>query len=101
MVYRLAKRAEADLDDIAYYIAMESGSIEVADRVIDAITTRFPFLADHPYSGRARDDDLGVGRRSFPADQYIIIYRVRGPDVFILRVVHGSRDLKAVMASRH
>jgi plasmid stabilization system protein ParE len=53
MAYRLAKRAEADLDDIAYYIAMESGSLEVAERVIDAITGRFPFLANHPYSGRA------------------------------------------------
>jgi len=100
MAYRLAKRAEADLDDIAYYIAMESGSLEVAERVIDAITGRFPFLANHPYSGRARDDDLGAGRRSFPADQYIIIYRVRGPDVLILRIVHGSRDLKTLMGPR-
>jgi hypothetical protein len=37
MAYRLAKRAEADLEDIAYYIAKESGSLETARRVIESI----------------------------------------------------------------
>ena len=41
MAYRLAKRAEADLEDIAYYIAKESGSLETARRVIESITDRF------------------------------------------------------------
>lgn len=97
MAYRLAKRAEADLDEIAYYIGKESGSIEIAERVIASITARFSFLAAHPSAGRAREGDLGPGRRSFPADQYIIVYRLRRQDVFILRVVHGRRDLKALM----
>jgi hypothetical protein len=41
MAHRLAPEAEAELDDIWYYIATESGSIEIADRVIDSITDRF------------------------------------------------------------
>jgi plasmid stabilization system protein ParE len=45
MAYRLAKRAEADLEDIAYYIAKESGSLETARRVIESITDRFHLLA--------------------------------------------------------
>jgi plasmid stabilization system protein ParE len=65
MAYRLAKRAEADLEDIAYYIAKESGSLETARRVIESITDRFHLLGANPYAGRARDDDLGPGRRSF------------------------------------
>jgi plasmid stabilization system protein ParE len=65
MARRLARRAEADLEDIADYIARESGSLETARRVIDSITDRFQLLAANPYIGRARDDDLGSGRRSF------------------------------------
>jgi plasmid stabilization system protein ParE len=69
MAYRLAKRAEADLEDIAYYIAKESGSLETAKHVIESITDRFHLLGANPYAGRARDDDLGPGRRSFrPTD---------------------------------
>jgi len=97
MAYRLARRAEADLDDIAHYIATESGSLDTAARVIEALTVRFLFLAHNPYAGRARDDDLGPGRRSFPADRYVIVYRVSGRDVVILRVAHGSRDIQALM----
>jgi plasmid stabilization system protein ParE len=33
MAARLAPEAEAELDDIWYYIARESHSIEIADRV--------------------------------------------------------------------
>jgi plasmid stabilization system protein ParE len=29
-------------------------------------------------------------------DRYVIVYRLDGTDVLILRVVHGSRDLEAV-----
>jgi plasmid stabilization system protein ParE len=40
MAYRLARRAEADLGDIAYYIAKESGGLETARRVIEAGAAR-------------------------------------------------------------
>jgi plasmid stabilization system protein ParE len=32
--------------------------------------------------------------RSFPVGEYIILYCVEGSEVFILRVVHGRRDLE-------
>ena len=41
MAHRLAPEAEAELDDIWYYVAKESGSIEIANRLIDSITDRF------------------------------------------------------------
>jgi plasmid stabilization system protein ParE len=40
MARRVAPRAEVDLDDIWYYVAKESGSIEIANRLIDTITDR-------------------------------------------------------------
>jgi hypothetical protein len=38
MAHRVAPEAEAELDNIWYYVAKESGSVEIADRLIDSIT---------------------------------------------------------------
>jgi plasmid stabilization system protein ParE len=53
MAYRLAPEAERDLDDIAYYIANETGSVAIAERLIESIASRFNLLASHPRAGRA------------------------------------------------
>ena len=96
MAYRIAPEAEAELDDIWYYIAKESGSIEIADRVIDSVTDRFFLLARFPQMGRRRDEDLRPGLRSFVVGEYVIIYRVGDEDVLILHVLRGNRYLKAL-----
>jgi plasmid stabilization system protein ParE len=58
MAHRLSPRAEAELDDIWYYIAKESGSNDVAGRLIDSVTERFFLLSRYPYIGRRRDHDF-------------------------------------------
>ena len=45
MAHGVAPQAETDLDDIWLYVARESGSMDVATRLIDAITGRFLLLA--------------------------------------------------------
>jgi toxin ParE1/3/4 len=94
MAHRVAPQASADLDDIWYHIAKESGSIEIADQLIDSITERFLLLAGHPHLGRPRDDDFGIGIRSFPVGEYVIVYFAGDKHVLILRVVHGRRDME-------
>ena len=95
--FRLSPEAEAELDGIWIHIARESGSVDVATRVVDSITERFWLLARHPYIGRRRDEDLRPGLRSLPADDYVIIHRIAEYDVvMILHVVHGSRDIVAL-----
>jgi toxin ParE1/3/4 len=96
MGHRLAPEAAAELDDIWYYVAKESGSIEIADRLIDSITDRCFLLASHPHVGRRRDDDLRPGLRSFPVGEYVIIYRIEDEHALILHVVRGSRNLEAL-----
>jgi plasmid stabilization system protein ParE len=59
-VHHVSLHAKSDLDRIWQYIREQSGSAEIADRQIDAITERFFLLAAHPRAGRARDDDLGT-----------------------------------------
>ena len=94
MAHRIAPQAEADLDEIWYYAAKQSSSIEVANRLIDSITDRFVLLAGFPHLGRARDADFGAGMRSFSVGEYVIVYCAKGEDVLFLRVVHGRRDLE-------
>jgi toxin ParE1/3/4 len=89
-------QADSDLDDIWLYVAQRSGSVEVADRLIDSMTDRFTLLGRYPHLGRARDHDLRPGLRSFPAGEYVILYRIRDDDVVILRVLRGSRDLETL-----
>ena len=94
MAHRVSRLAEAELDDIWYYLAQESGNPEIADRVVDSITDRFLLLSRYPHIGRRRDQDLRPGLRSFLAGEYIIIYRVEDEDVLILHVLRASRDIE-------
>jgi len=96
MGHRLAPQARADIDDIAYYIFVESGSLETADRLIESIYSRFVLLGTYPRAGRVRDD-LRPGMRIFSVGDYVVLYRVEGEDVVIDRVVHGSRDLEPLL----
>ncbi|MBZ5621281.1 MAG: type II toxin-antitoxin system RelE/ParE family toxin [Acidobacteriia bacterium] len=66
MGFRLLPEAEAELDEIWLYVARGSGSVEIANRVIDTITERFWLLAKYPQIGRRRDHELLPGLRSFP-----------------------------------
>jgi toxin ParE1/3/4 len=96
MGHRRTTQADSDLDDIWYYVASKSGSLDIADHLIDSITDRFLLLARHPNIGRARDRDLRPGLRSFPMGEYVIVYRVEDEDVLILRVLRGSRSIAAL-----
>ncbi len=95
MAYRLSPQADADLEDIAFYVYLESGNVEIAERVIQSIAERFDLLDAYPQAGRSRDD-LRPGIRGFPVGDYVVLYRVEGADVAIVRVARGSRDLEAL-----
>ena len=95
MAYRLGPEAEADLEDIAFYVFLDSGRLEIPDRLIQSIAERFDLLAAHPRAGRARDDLL-AGVRSFPVGEYLLLYRIEADGVVILRIVRGSRDLESL-----
>jgi plasmid stabilization system protein ParE len=66
--YRLSRPAKADLDRIWF----RETNIETADRFVDTITARFPFLADMPEAGRA-PGDMEPGLYSFPVEDYMSI----------------------------
>jgi toxin ParE1/3/4 len=96
MGHRLAPQAKADLEDLAYYVFVESRSLDIADRLIESMSERFLLLGRHPRAGRRRDD-LRPGLRTFPIGDYLVLYRVEDDDVLIQRVVRASRNLAALL----
>lgn len=93
---RVSSLADRDLDDTWYEIAKRSGSIDIASTVVDSITGVFPLFANNPEAGRLRDD-LELGVRSFPVENYVIYYRQSGMHLVISRVIHGMRDQKKAL----
>ena len=97
MALRVAAEVQAELDEIWWYVAAESGDAKVAERLINSITDQFFILSKHPHMGRPRDHDQRPGLRSLSVGAYVIIHRSQGRDVLILHVLHGRRDLKALL----
>lgn len=85
--------AQADVDDIAWYISRDS--FEAALRMIDTFDEKFKLLADFPGAGPARDE-LSPGLRSFPVGNYVIFYRKAADGIEVVRVLHGARNLRKV-----
>jgi len=96
MTFRVAPQAESDLDEIWFFLATQSSSIDVADRAVDSITARFELRTRQPYIGRRRDEDLRPGIRTLRSETTVIACRVDRDDVLILRVLRGSRDVEAL-----
>ena len=97
MAFRLAPQAETELDAIWLYVARASGSIEIANRLIDTIADGLWVIGQHPRIGRRRDQDLRPGLRSFAVGDYIIVYRIEHEDAVILHVMRGSRDIENLL----
>ena len=92
--FRLTEPAIQDIEQIADYIARQSG-LDQGDRFLNKLDAKFVKIAQFPNLGRQRDEIL-PGLRSLPMDNYLILYMVIGQDVEIFRVVSGYRDLSAL-----
>ncbi len=86
----LLPEAEHDLEDIWYYIALDSP--DTATRIIDELRACLHVLASFPGAGRQRED-LYPGLRSWPIDNYVAFYTVSGNEITVGRILHGHRDV--------
>jgi toxin ParE1/3/4 len=90
-----APLAKQDLKQIGRFIARESGSRDVALRLLESIDNRIRIYAAQPELGEARPD-LDPVVRCFPIGNYVVFYRPTAGGIEVLRVLHGNRDLPAV-----
>jgi plasmid stabilization system protein ParE len=99
MKHFLSPAAAAELDEIWWFVAFESGNPETADRLVDLITERFFLLALHPQMGRRLNHRTHPELRTFPVAGFVILYRVTGEFVRIVHVIRGRRDIDGLLAN--
>jgi len=99
--YVVRPKADQDLDDQAFYYATEA-SPEFGHRFLVAAHDTFSLLATQPHMGwrpRLRHPDLEHLRvfRVTGFEKILILYRPLPDGIEVLRLVHGSRNVQALL----
>ncbi len=91
---RWSLTAGNDLQDIEDFIARDSvlHAIAFVDRIVESADT----LLKNPRIGRVVPEFNREDLREVIFRNYRIVYLLQDEKVFVLRVVHGSRDLAAL-----
>lgn len=92
--YRLSKRAESDIGNIAQYTIGQFG-VEQARTYRDSMIASFQSLVENPRLGR-KIDDIRKGYRRHDHQSHVIFYQIDRQDILIIRVLH-----KKMNAPRH
>jgi toxin ParE1/3/4 len=92
--FALAKAAKGDIAEIWDYVADKSP--DFADELLESFFRCFQRIGMTPYLGRAREA-FGPGIRTVAEGDYIVLYRIARPGVRIVRVIHGKRNIPAVL----
>jgi len=90
--YRLSEKASYDLDDIADY-TFETFGERQADKYSRELMNAFSMLAGRPFMGKTASE-LAPELRSHPFQAHVIYYVPETDGVFVIRVLHHSRDAK-------
>jgi len=94
LAVELSPAAELDLAGIWIHIAKDNP--QAADRVLDLIEVRFRVIARFPKIGAACPE-IAENLRCCWVGNYGIFYRATAAVIEIARVLHGARDLPAVL----
>lgn len=87
-----SRSTDAHLDVLELWLHIARHDMRAADRLVEEIDAKCDLLAQMPELGRRRDELL-PGLRSLAVRGYVIIYRPAPDGIYVLRVIHGSRDL--------
>ena len=98
MPFQLTPRALNDLSDIWEYIAEDN--VSAANRVESAIISACNSLARHPLIGSKRTEITSLPVRFWTVTRfpnYIIVYRPDTKPLQVVAVLHGKRNIKALL----
>jgi plasmid stabilization system protein ParE len=93
----IAHAARSELDEIWDYYGIELKNPDAADRLIDDLFKAFHKLAQTPGMGHFRSDLAKEPLRFWRVRRYLVIYRSEKRPVEIVRVLHGARDVQAIL----
>ena len=90
---RRSVQSKVDYLEIWLYVAEQSRNPRAADKLTNTFDQKLELLAEHPGIGTERSE-LADGIRSFPVGSYLLFYRSIKNGIELVRVMHGSRDLR-------
>ena len=93
---RVLRTVLAEQDLVEIWVRIAQDNLPAADQLLDALSAKLRLLADNPRIGRARPD-LARGLRYLPVGGYLLLYRIVGKDIEIVRVVHGAREILGLL----
>lgn len=94
--YRLSNEALDDIDGLWSFIAADN--LEAADRLVKAIHDACALLGDNPGLGHLRRDLTSLPVRFYTVmKNYLIICDSGTSPVMIVRILHGARDVAALL----
>jgi toxin ParE1/3/4 len=95
VIVTITAEAEADLEQIATYVAEQSPSSAL--KLIRELRGRCQSLLDAPraYPLVPRYERFGIRRRPF--GRYLIFYRVSADTIEIVHILHGARDYETLL----
>ncbi|HKP79674.1 MAG TPA: type II toxin-antitoxin system RelE/ParE family toxin [Phenylobacterium sp.] len=93
MAVKPSRAARQDIIEI-YLRSEEAFGETQADRYVADLESTFAFLAEHPMAARERFE-FAPPVRIHPYRAHLIVYRLDGGDVLILRLRHGREDWHA------
>jgi plasmid stabilization system protein ParE len=89
--------ARQDLLATWRYIADTAGD-RIADQVLTTVRQSFERVAETPSIGHFRPDLVDERHRLISVASLLVIYRWETRPVQIIRVLHGSRDVRRIMS---
>ncbi|HEX4961151.1 MAG TPA: type II toxin-antitoxin system RelE/ParE family toxin [Thermoanaerobaculia bacterium] len=91
----LTPAAREDLVEIYDYISKDSPN--AARRVLAELRSAMSKLARMPELGHFRRDLASEPFRFWSVYSYLVIYRSEARPIQVLRVLHGARDVRAIL----
>jgi toxin ParE1/3/4 len=91
-----SQKALTDLEEISAFLHATGSRNAV--RFIDDLDAAVASLAEYPERFSVVPEFTGVGLRRCVCRAYVIFYIVRIDTVYIVRVMHGSRDVASDLA---
>lgn len=92
--YFIGRRAAEDLAEIHAFISRDRP--DAADRQIEAFFHTIETIASQPLIGELHNDLLPE-LRTFSVGNFVICYAITGDHIDVARVLHGARDIAAIL----
>jgi plasmid stabilization system protein ParE len=88
---KLSRQALADLEQIWLYVAMNN--LPAADKLLDGLYKRIQQLGEMPNLGHLRTDLAKEPLLFISVKHYLIVYRLNGKAVEVVRILSSYRDI--------